>query len=56
MDIEHYCPACGEETTFSLMASTQMHLGTKTKYWCNECDYELVLIGEDVDAAATAEA
>ncbi|MDR5655675.1 hypothetical protein RH831_00565 [Halodesulfurarchaeum sp. HSR-GB] len=52
MEIEHYCPECGEERSFSLMASNQMHLGKKTKWWCEECGYEMVLIGENVDTAA----
>ncbi|MFP4530830.1 MAG: hypothetical protein ACLFNC_06030 [Halodesulfurarchaeum sp.] len=55
MEKEHYCPSCGEERTFSLMASEQVHLGKKTKWWCKECGYEMVLIGETVDSAkATA--
>ena len=55
MEKEHYCPSCGEERTFSLMASEQVHLGKKTKWWCKECGYEMVLIGESVDSAtATA--
>ncbi|MFB6109456.1 MAG: hypothetical protein ABEJ60_01090 [Halodesulfurarchaeum sp.] len=52
METSHYCPACGEERSFSLMASGQMHLGEKTKWWCEECGYELVLIGESVDSAS----
>ena len=52
MEKEHYCPSCDEEQTFSLMASEQVHLGKKTKWWCKECGYEMVLIGDSVDMAA----
>lgn len=51
MEIEHYCPACGEDRTFHLMASVELHLGRKTKYYCEECDYELVRIDGEVDSA-----
>ncbi len=52
MKIEHYCPACDTAESFSLMASEQVQLGKKTKWWCEECGYEMVLIGESVDSAA----
>ena len=51
MEIQHYCPECDEETTFHLMASVELHLGRKTKWYCGECDYELVKIDDDIDTA-----
>lgn len=42
---------CEEEQSFSLMASEQVQLGKKTKWWCEECGYEMVLIGDQVDSA-----
>jgi len=54
METEHYCPQCESEQTFSLMASEALQLGKKTKWWCRECGYEMVLIGEEVDSAAAS--
>lgn len=51
MQTEHYCPSCESEQTFSLMASEAIHLGRKTKWWCEECGYELVLIDDEADSA-----
>ncbi|QSG01948.1 DUF7838 family putative zinc beta-ribbon protein [Natranaeroarchaeum sulfidigenes] len=52
MEREIYCPTCEGETTFWLAASTELHLGTKTKWRCSECERGVVRIGEDVDTAA----
>ena len=54
MDLEHYCPECEEYRTFWKVASTTMHLGTKTKWHCAECDHGFVRIDGEVDTGATA--
>ncbi|WP_423750605.1 hypothetical protein [Salinirarus marinus] len=43
LELEHDCPECGNDA-FWQTASTNVHLGEKTKYRCTECDYGLVLI------------
>ena len=50
------CPECGEETTFWRAASTELHLGEKTKWRCAECEYTLILIGGEggIDSSAGA--
>jgi len=52
LEMDHYCPVCEETRSFWLTASTELHLGEKTKWRCPECDYGLVLIGEGVDSSA----
>jgi transposase-like protein len=47
-ELERECPSCGETRTFSLAASTTLHLGTKTKWRCPECNHAFVRIGEDI--------
>jgi transposase-like protein len=47
--LDRHCPACDEDRTFSLWASTELHLGQKTKYHCPECEYGFVRIDETVD-------
>lgn len=54
MDMEHYCQECEEYRTFWKVASTTMHLGTKTKWHCAECDHGFVRIDGEVDTGATA--
>jgi len=54
MELDQYCPQCEAERTFWLAASTELHLGTKTKWRCPECDYGFVKIDETVDTGATA--
>lgn len=54
MELDQYCPQCEAEHTFWLAASTELHLGTKTKWRCPECDYGFVKIDETVDTGATA--
>ena len=49
-ELDHDCPDCGEEQTFYRTASTTLHLGTKTKWRCPECEYGLVRVG-DIDSA-----
>lgn len=52
LELERYCPQCGEERTFYLSASTRIHLGEKTKWRCPECDYGFVRIGDDIESDA----
>lgn len=52
MDIEDYCPSCEEDRTFWKTASTKMHLGTKVKWHCPECEYGFVRIDDAVDTGA----
>ena len=52
-DMEHYCPDCGEDRTFYKSASTEIHLGEKKKWYCEECDYQIVTIN-GIDSTATA--
>ena len=47
-ELERECPVCGESRPFSLTASTNLHLGKKTKWSCPECDHAFVRIGEDM--------
>lgn len=45
------CPSCGDEQTFHRMASTTLHLGEKTKWYCPECGFGFVRIGGDISSA-----
>jgi len=51
LEMDHHCPVCGGERTFWLTASTELHLGKKTKWRCPDCNYGLVLIDEAVDSS-----
>lgn len=52
MELAKHCPECDEEKTFWLAASTNLHLGKKTKWRCPDCDYGFVRIDGDVDTAS----
>jgi len=54
LEIQHYCPECGEESTFYRIASTLLHLGEKTKWRCGECDHAFVRIGSEIEADSLA--
>lgn len=54
LELEHYCPKCEEYCTFWKVASTTMHLGTKIKWHCDNCEYGFVRIDGSVDTAQTA--
>jgi len=47
------CPSCGETQSFYRTAAMTLHLGEKTKWYCTECDYQLIKIN-GIDSAATA--
>lgn len=54
LSLEHDCPECGETREFYRTASTEMHLGTKEKWGCPECEYGFVTIDSINSSAATA--
>jgi len=56
MELEAECPECGEERTFYMAASTELHLGRKIKWRCPECGYGFVRIDDAVDSAEGATA
>ena len=49
--LERDCPSCGIERAFYQAARMHVHIGTKVKWHCRECDYEFVRIDGDVDTA-----
>lgn len=51
LEAEFHCPMCETEATFWKTASMVVHIGTKTKWQCTECDYRLVRIDGDVDSS-----
>jgi transposase-like protein len=51
-ELTRTCPSCASERTFYLAASTNLHLGKKTKWGCPECDYGFVRIDGDIDTSA----
>jgi len=50
-EIEHYCPDCDGDETFYRAASTTLHLGTKVKWHCSECDYGFVEVDDEIDTS-----
>ena len=55
-ELTRMCPHCETERTFYIAASTNLHLGKKTKWHCPECDYGFVRIGDVLDTGAEASA
>jgi rubredoxin len=51
LEREHYCPTCEDDRTFYRAASTSLHLGTKIKWHCPDCDYGFVTIDDTVDTS-----
>ena len=47
--LKHDCPSCGIERAFYQAARMHVHIGTKVKWHCPECDYGFVRIDETVD-------
>ena len=56
LELDHECPACGETKTFYRSASTEMHLGTKVKWHCPDCEYGFVRIGRGGEIAVDTSA
>jgi len=48
-ELDRHCPSCDQDRSFYLGASTELHLGEKTKYHCPECSYSFVRIDDVVD-------
>jgi rubredoxin len=51
LELDHYCPACGEDREFYKAASMTVQLGRKEKWHCPECDYGFVRIDGNVDTS-----
>lgn len=49
-ELNHDCPDCEAEQTFYRAASTLLHLGLKTKWYCPECDFGFVMIDDEIDS------
>ena len=54
LEREFHCPRCGEDRDFWRVAAMTLHLGEKTKWRCNTCDYGLTRIADDGDTAMEA--
>lgn len=54
--MDYECPHCETERTFYLAARTNLHLGTKRKWHCPECDWGFVRIGDALDTSVDASA
>jgi hypothetical protein len=54
LEVERECTACGESHTFYRIASTELHLGEKTKWagGADACDHRFVKIDGAVDTGA----
>ena len=52
LELDRECPVCGETKTFYRAAAMEMHLGTKVKWHCPDCEYGFVRIDDAVDASA----
>ena len=50
---ERSCPGCDTTHEYRLAASTNLHLGPKTKWTCPECGHSVVRIGDSVDTDAS---
>lgn len=51
-ELDHECPSCRAERVFYRTASTNLHLGLKTKWRCPECGFGFVRIDGDIDSTA----
>jgi transposase-like protein len=49
--LDAHCPVCGDEQSFYRAASTEVHLGTKVKWHCPDCEYGFVRIDGSVDTS-----
>ena len=43
-ELDRECPHCEAERSFYRAASTQLHLGEKTKWYCPVCDFGFVRV------------
>ena len=49
---EMHCSQCATATTHWLVARTTLHLGTKRKWECNECEYRVVTVNDTILVAS----
>ena len=52
--LEHECPSCETDREFYQAARMHVHIGTKIKWHCPECDYGFVRIDETVDTSTAS--
>lgn len=50
-ELAAHCPVCETERSFYRAASTTVHMGTKVKWHCPECEYGFVRIDGTVDTS-----
>jgi rubredoxin len=53
LSLENDCPVCETTQEFYKAASMRIHLGTKMKWHCPECDYGFVTVN-GIDTSASA--
>lgn len=49
-ELDRTCPSCEADQSFYRAASTELHLGEKTKWRCPDCGYAFVRIDGDIDS------
>jgi rubredoxin len=54
LELDRVCPECGEEKTFYRAAAMKVHLGTKEKWSCPDCEYCFVRIANGETAVDTS--
>ncbi|OVE84214.1 DUF7838 family putative zinc beta-ribbon protein [Natronolimnobius baerhuensis] len=58
LELDHECPDCEADKTFYRAASTTLHLGTKIKWHCPDCDYGFIQINgnreDPIDSSVSA--
>ena len=51
LERERWCPSCEQDRSFRRTAATTLHLGVKTKWACDACDFGVVQIDDEVETA-----
>lgn len=51
MTQQRYCPSCGEQREFTQAATTNLNIGLKVKWRCEECGHQSIQIGTEIDTA-----
>lgn len=52
LELEHHCPRCETERSFSRVACMNLHLGLKTKWVCSECSFVFVRVDGAIESTA----